>query len=105
MNLHASQSSDTIDLSWELTSINVVSWDFRDYNHHAPEGRFSQGRRCHCKSSLPRNPNVLKQIGDLNSDLDFHEFTAGVFSWSGHRVDLEYNNSIIRTNYIKEYML
>jgi len=71
MNLYASQNSDTFDSSGEVTSLEVGNLGFRDNSHHVSEGRLSQGRRCHCTSSLSRNTNVLNQIGDLNSDLDF----------------------------------
>jgi hypothetical protein len=65
MNLHASQKSETFDSSGKAISMEVESSGFRDDTHHVSESRLSQGRSCHCISSLPRNPNVLKQIGDL----------------------------------------
>jgi len=34
MNLHASQKSNTFDSSVEATSMEVVSWGFRDNCHH-----------------------------------------------------------------------
>lgn len=51
--------------------MEVVSRGFRGDSHHVSEGRLSKGRRFHSKSSPPRYRKVLKQIGDLKSDLDF----------------------------------